>query len=169
MVSWIKKLAELFADPYQDNRKASYTLGEGMVIHHTEDGGLVLKNTLLQQEIQIMDGHNHLKNVLPGDIDYEKVDRLENPENAHSLRAPYGFGIEQYHNGVALVWWTLYPDGRYFEDEDGFGGENCNETMVYAYIDTLGKIVIPFQDMTYEDRQRFRQEAEKKAAENKGR
>ncbi len=167
MVSWIKSLVERLSDSWNDREKTTYHLGEGMLVNHTEDGGLVLKNTLVQREIQVLDRHKQLKNILPGDIDYERIDRLENPQNAYSLSAPYGFGIEQFRNGVALVWWTLYPDGRYFEDEDGFGGENCNETTVYAYIDTLGRIVIPFRDMTYEERQQLRMEAERKTAQDR--
>ncbi len=30
----------------------------------------------------------------------------------------------KFKNGVVLVEWTLYPDGRYFMDEDGYGMED---------------------------------------------
>ena len=79
----------------------------------------------------IMNQNKVLVNFKPGDIDFERVDKLENPQNIHRLLACYGFDIEMFINGVALVYWTLYPDGRYFEDSDGFGGEFCNEATVY--------------------------------------
>ena len=41
--------------------------------------------------------------------------------------------------------WTLYPDGRYFEDEDGFGAEKCHEGIIYAIIDTDLNFVEPFR------------------------
>ena len=28
--------------------------------------------------------------------------------------------------------WTLYPDGRYFMDEDGYGMEDNNESVLYG-------------------------------------
>ncbi|HHV13111.1 MAG TPA: hypothetical protein GXX75_22830 [Clostridiales bacterium] len=146
-----------------DNRyKESYRRGEGVIIHYTKAGEIILENTIAHIEAMIMNEYNLLTNMQPGDIDFEKVDRLENSHNAHALKVHYGFGIESFINGVAFVWWTLYPDGRYFEDEDGFGGENCNETTVYAYIDTLGRVIIPFQDMNTEEKKNYRMEAEQK-------
>jgi hypothetical protein len=146
-----------------DNRyKDSYHRGEGVIIHNTKAGEIILENTIAGREIMIMNKDNLLTNIHPGDIDFEKVNKLENSQNAHELKVHYGFGIETFMNGVAFVWWTLYPDGRYFEDEDGFGGEDCNETTVYAYIDTLGRVLIPFQDMTSEEKKNYRAQAEQK-------
>lgn len=143
--------------------KESYHRGEGVIIHYTKAGEIILENTIVQKEIMIMNKDSLLTNIHPGDIDFEKVNKLENPQNAHELKVYYGFGIENFMNGVALVWWTLYPDGRYFEDEDGFGGENCNETTVYAYMDTLGRVLIPFQDMSSEEMKSYRVQAEQRA------
>ncbi len=143
--------------------KESYHRGEGVIIHYTKEGEIILENTIAHLEVMIMNKDSILTNIQPGDIDFEKVDRLENSHNAHELKVHYGLGIETFINGAAFVWWTLYPDGRYFEDEDGFGGENCNETTVYAYIDTLGRVIIPFQDMSSEEKKNYRIEAEQKA------
>ncbi|MBP1754022.1 MAG: hypothetical protein H6Q59_420 [Firmicutes bacterium] len=144
--------------------RESMKKGEGIIIHETTDGEIILENTPLQKEVMIMNQHNILINIKPGDINFERVDKLENPENAYRFVVRYGFNIELFMNGVALVWWTLYPDGRYFEDEDGFGGEDCNETTIYAYIDTLGNVVIPFRDMTSDEIKQFRIEAERKVS-----
>ena len=44
--------------------------------------------------------------------------------------------------------WTIYPEGRWFEDDDGFGAEkNLEEETVYCIINSSLNIVIPFQPM----------------------
>lgn len=57
----------------------------------------------------------------------------------------FRFWIYPYENGKALVDWTLQPDGRYFEDEDGFGGENCEEITLHTYLDLKGNFTGPFR------------------------
>lgn len=138
----------------------SYVCGEGIIVHHTSSGEIILENTTLGKKVMIKNKDNVLTNIHLSDIDFDKVDLLENSYNAHKLIACYGFEIETFKNGIALVWWTLYPDGRYFEDEDGFGGEACNETTVYAFMDTLGRLVIPFQNMNPEEIISYRKKAE---------
>lgn len=140
--------------------KETLDLEEDVIIHNTSSGEIILENTILDKKVMIKNKEDLLTNIKLSDIDFEKVDLLENNGNAHKLIAKYGFGIEKFINGVALVWWTLYPDGRYFEDEDGYGGQRCNETRVYAFMDTVGNIVIPFQDMSQEDIVRYREIAE---------
>ena len=46
--------------------------------------------------------------------------------------------------GKAVVEWTICPDGRYFADENGFGGDDCDELTVTAVIDRKGKVLVPF-------------------------
>lgn len=155
----LKKLIGQINNKYEE----SYNKGEGVIIHYAKTGGeIILENTLVNKRILIRDAHYRLANIGSGDIVLEKVNKLENSQNAHTLDGSYGFNIYPFKNGVALVEWTLYPDGRYFEDEDGFGGENCNETTVFGYMDTLGKIIIPFQDMNNEEIEKFRHIAEQK-------
>lgn len=60
-------------------------------------------------------------------------------------KVQFCFGINAYRDGKALVEWTLQPDGRYFEDEDGFGGEDCEEIILISYIDTNGLFTEPFK------------------------
>ena len=75
---------------------------------------------------------------------------FEHAGNACRLAAHYPFDIYPFKNGVACVSWTLYPDGMYFMDEDGFGMEPCVEESTWAYVDTNCKVLVKFQDM--EDR-----------------
>ena len=46
--------------------------------------------------------------------------------------------------GLIALSWTLYPDGRYFEDEDGFGGEDNDELTVYCVMNDNLEVVRPF-------------------------
>lgn len=52
-----------------------------------------------------------------------------------------------FKDGYAAICWTLYPDGEYFADEDGFGVENNNEETVYGIINTDFEIVAPFRPL----------------------
>lgn len=49
-----------------------------------------------------------------------------------------------FKNGFCALDWTLYPDGRYFADEGGFGMEDNDEELVYCIINKNLDIVVPF-------------------------
>lgn len=44
-----------------------------------------------------------------------------------------------------LMVWEVQPDGRYWEDEDGFGGTSDSEVRLYTHIDTSGRFTDPFR------------------------
>lgn len=79
--------------------------------------------------------------------------------NAISTMANYYFGINPFKDGVAYVQWTLQPDGRYYADSDGFGMTDDDEVNVYAFIDKEAHILVPFQPMAKELRERYRHQA----------
>ena len=41
--------------------------------------------------------------------------------------------------------WTVQLDGRFWEDEEGFGGTPDNEIELYALLDREGRFVTPFR------------------------
>ena len=43
------------------------------------------------------------------------------------------------------VCWQVQPDGRYWEDEDGFGGTDDEEVTLYTYVDANGDFTGPFR------------------------
>ena len=59
-------------------------------------------------------------------------------------RVIFAFWISPYQDGRAGVRWLIQPDGRYFEDEDGYGAERCEEIEVYSYLDEEGNFTEPF-------------------------
>lgn len=46
---------------------------------------------------------------------------------------------------MTLMVWEVQPDGRYWEDEDGFRGTSDPEVKLYSHIDTLGCFSAPFR------------------------
>lgn len=89
----------------------------------------------------IVDGRGKIKNF-PGVEKGEWLKELEFPLNN---KTQFRFWIYAYKDGKASVEWTLQPDGRYFEDEDGFGAENCEEITLYSSLDTNGFFTGPFK------------------------
>lgn len=89
----------------------------------------------------IVDGKGKIENF-PGVEKGEWIRELEFPL---SNKTQFRFWIYAYTDGKASVEWTLQPDGRYFEDEDGFGAENCEEIILYSSLDTNGFFTEPFK------------------------
>ena len=44
-----------------------------------------------------------------------------------------------------IMLWQVQPDGRYWEDDDGFGAENEEEITLYTYLDDQGRFTGPFR------------------------
>lgn len=51
----------------------------------------------------------------------------------------------KYDNERYIMYWQVQPDGRYWEDEDGFGMEPDEEITLYAFIDQEGNFMGPFE------------------------
>ena len=60
--------------------------------------------------------------------------------NGHELK-------DMYNPEANTICWTVYPEGRYFADEDGFGMENNDEENAYCIINKDLEIIVPFQPM----------------------
>ncbi len=123
-----------------------------------------LINHQTKEAYELMNRGLTLTFITKDDVDWEGVKALENNTNAYSFSAYYQrFAVEQFKNGVALVEWTLYPDGRYFMDEDGYGMEDNEESVLYGFIDKKARVVVPFQAKSWEELEKQRPEAEIRA------
>ena len=110
--------------------------------------GFTLVNHLTGKRRQFVTEDGHVL-VDDKDIDYEAIRRQF--KNCHCLdtkESRYHFGIwSHFKDGINALSWTLYPDGRYFEDEGGFGGDSNDEEKVYCIVNTDFDILVPFRPM----------------------
>lgn len=119
-----------------------------------------LINNAEKTAYELMDRSLRLTFLTEKDVDRESVRTLDNNRNAYSFSAYYQrFAVEKFKEGVALVEWTLYPDGRYFMDEDGYGMEDNDASVLYGFIDTHANVVIPFQAKSWEELEKMRPDA----------
>lgn len=57
----------------------------------------------------------------------------------------YRTDLRIYDDAHYIMIWEVQPDGRYWEDSDGFGAENDVEICLYALIDHRGCFIGPFR------------------------
>lgn len=122
-------------------------MGEKMAIFWGEDYEMYVVNTETGKLRKFSDAAGHVLVALE-DIDLESIKRhcpegLSNAKN-RTLEYAHMNRYTDFKNGIAAISWTLYPDGRYFEDEDGFGGESNREETVYCVINRNLEIIRPF-------------------------
>ena len=58
------------------------------------------------------------------------------------IRFPTDF---ERRDGRIIMLWQIQPDGRYWEDDDGFGGSPDEEVTLYAFLDEEGNFDGPFR------------------------
>lgn len=158
---------DLMADLEKSNDQADYfhrDLGYGMLCFRNKSYGnkqVFIVNPAIKKVYPISDLNGKLVGFTHDDIDWDSVNQLENNVDAKRLVADYaGLSIGNYQDGIARVDWMLYPDGRYFADNDGFGMEDNDEVNITAYIDTQCRVVVKFQDMEDEAKcKKLREEA----------
>ncbi len=123
-----------------------------------------------QEAYEMMNRNLTLTFLTHDDIDWKGVESLENNFHAYSLSAYYPrFSVGKFSDGVAIVEWTLYPDGQFFMDEDGYGMESCEKSVLYGYIDRKCRVVIPFQASSWKKMLELRPDAEYVAKDSDGR
>lgn len=121
--------------------------GDGMAFFFGDNRELYIANTQTGKIRKVSTGESLLVN--DNEIDIKAIAKVcENGlHNAQSKAIRYA-GVNRwdgFKNGMCAITWTLYPDGRYFADSDGFGMEDNDEEVVYAIIDTDLDIVEPFR------------------------
>ena len=79
----------------------------------------------------------------PGFKDKEKLAKLVDA-NALTPQIRFRTSFEKRDNRW-IMHWEIQPDGRYWEDEDGFGGTNDEEVTLFTYVDENGNFTGPFE------------------------
>jgi len=64
--------------------------------------------------------------------------------NAFQPQIRFRTSFEKRENSWIMLW-QIQPDGRYWEDEDGYGMEKEEEVVLYTFVDQNGDFTGPFQ------------------------
>ncbi len=100
----------------------------------------------------------------PGIENYEIVRQLiQNGSTSPMVR--YRTEFEKQSDGSHIMIWQIQPEGRYWEDDDGFGGEDDSEIRLYSYLDEDGKFTIPFRIYNVDNTKYFGTDREEQMAE----
>ena len=136
--------------PELENRKG-VIVGDGIAFFFGEgwrNYELYIANTITGKIRKLSTANGNLL-VDDNDIDYDAIAKeCENGIGNAQAKAIRYAGLNRwdgFKDGLCAISWMLYPDGRYFADEDGFGMEDNDEEEVYAIIDTDLNIVNPFR------------------------
>lgn len=109
---------------------------------------LWLKNTKTEVVRQLYVG-DYIRGFNDSDFDWKAIEMLEHNRNAYSGEMRYG-KISRWDNfidGYCAFCWTLYPDGRYFADSDGYGAEDDDEVEIYTILNNDLEVVVPWKPM----------------------
>lgn len=131
------------------HNEPGYTVGEGMAFFGSSRGPLFIANTETNKVKQLVDEHGKVVGFTKDDIDYESLEGVEHTADAYRMQVDYA-GMcrwDDFHDGKCRLCWMLYPDGRYFADEDGFGMEDNDEVEIYCVIDKDFNVLEPFRYM----------------------
>jgi hypothetical protein len=136
---------DFVAEWYRKEETPDRDIGCGMVLNHGRP--FILINRQTGKARQLVSANRKLC-VADSDIDFDRIYKMEHCYGAKNKSAKYGFRIySRYENGLCVLEWTVYPDGFYFRDADGYGAEDNDEQNVYCVINTDLEIVVPFQPM----------------------
>ena len=137
------------------DRKVGFAIGDNMALFGKATGPLYIANIETGALKLLVDHNSHAIGFGEQDFDWEKLESVEHKGDLNARVVGYG-GLgrcSDFQNGVCCLTWTLYPDGRYFADEDGYGMKDNEEEKKYCIIDCHFRILVPFQPMTYKERQ----------------
>lgn len=79
----------------------------------------------------------------PGIEEQERIKPHIKPSRMEPI-VRFGADFEKHEDGYIMIW-TVQPDGRYWEDEDGFGAEPDEEIRLYAFMNKDGCFISPFR------------------------
>lgn len=136
--------------PQLEGREGRY-VGDGMAMFWGKEWGnqeLFIANTKTCK-IRKLSTKDGTMLVNDNEIDLESIAK-ECPHGYDNAKSKYiGYAsvnrYDDFENGICAISWMIYPEGRYFEDSDGFGGKDNDEETVYAIMDTNLDIIVPFR------------------------
>lgn len=122
-----------------------YEWGENILRVFDQEGRGYIVNKATKKT-RLIDDNGLLVGFTDDEIDFATLDQVPNSHNARQRRIFYA-GIGRWddcQNGIFALCWMLYPDGQYFADSDGYGGEDNDELMVYCVMNDNLEVIRPF-------------------------
>ena len=131
---------------YENTRQGTYRT--------TIPNNMIIKDFLTGEENYILSS-GYIKNFSKSMLDLPEKwrDIIENSSTCDDARQSINDGrvyyapfyCEKFENGRAVISWQIQPDGRFYCDDDGYGGGNQNEIILKAEIDRKGQFITPFK------------------------
>ena len=122
---------------------------------------ILMENTRIDIKKTIVDENGFILDF-PG-LAYPHLVSLYN-NGVPSGRVQFPSSISRLGDQYALVW-QIQPDGRYWEDDDGFGGTSDDEIDLYARLDEEGHFTEPFHIYSISDNKLYGTDAEEQLIE----
>lgn len=123
------------------NKKETYPKLNNWYTYGKNDE-IILTNKLGQKKV-IVDKNGKIMDF-PG-IDSEDFWLKEIGDGSISPYVRYRTEFSKCDNNKWMMLWEIQPDGSYWEDEDGFGGNSDQEITLYTYFDDTGTFLAPFK------------------------
>lgn len=124
----------------------STNIGEGMAIVSFGEKGMAVYNKNTGKARQMLTENGHIF-VEDDDINFVAM-KNGCPHFSGDKYVRFRFGrYDDFRGGVCAFSWTVYPEGRYFADSDGYGAEDNEEEVAYCIINRDLEIIVPFQPM----------------------
>lgn len=145
----------LYASMDQPAARGGYELsdhGEGMrVARGIGTREAYLLNDELGEAFPLVDWEGGVLFFGRADIDLQSLRARpgypkHDPPALHALTVGYGMSFGAFHDGKAIVEWTLYPQERYFDsDDEAISGSPDGEIIAYGVMDKAARMVGPFR------------------------
>lgn len=91
----------------------------------------------------IIDWDRNIVNF-PGIEDIEDIEPYIGEGSLYPQIA-FGASFHECENGNYMMLWKVQPEGRFWEDETGFGRNSDDEIILYAYLNHEGDFTGPFR------------------------
>ncbi len=117
------------------------TFGNHLYRHKGEIAEIIFYNKLLDCQKVIVDDSGFIVDF-PGIDHPDLISHYSGRYEDHRVRF-YSF-IKELDGHYAFIW-QIQPEGRYWADDDGFGGTSDPEIDLYARMDETGSFIEPFR------------------------
>ncbi len=106
---------------------------------------LNLINTETGKE-RVLSSHEGILLVSDSEIDYDAISKTFGEGKGKDKSIRYGLSrYSDFKNGLCAFRWTIYPDGMWFADSDGYGMQDNKEERAYCIMNRNFEILMPFR------------------------